>query len=71
MGFKYRITNDELYFITITVVDWIDVFTRKELAEEILFPRWREYAAQAQARPTRDINKAPALEIVADTGLRA
>src|ERR1700744_6222884 len=37
MGFKYRITNDELYFITITVVDWIDAFTRKELSEEILF----------------------------------
>ena len=36
MGFKYRITNDELYFITITVVDWIDLFTRKELSEEIL-----------------------------------
>ena len=36
MGFKYRITNDEIYFITITVVDWIDVFTRKELSEEIL-----------------------------------
>lgn len=36
MGFKYRITNDELYFITITVVDWIDVFTRKELCEDLL-----------------------------------
>ncbi|MES2377271.1 MAG: transposase [Bacteroidota bacterium] len=36
MGFKYRITtDDELYFLTLTVVDWIDVFTRKELAEEI------------------------------------
>jgi putative transposase len=37
MGFKYRITtNDELYFLTITVVDWIDVFTRKELCEDLL-----------------------------------
>ncbi|MFD2874579.1 transposase [Mucilaginibacter ximonensis] len=37
MGFKYRITaNDELYFLTLTVVDWIDVFTRKELCEDVL-----------------------------------
>jgi len=36
MGFKYRITNDELYFITITVVDWVDVFTRKELCDDVL-----------------------------------
>lgn len=37
MGFKYRITsNDELYFLTLTVVDWIDVFTRKELCEDLL-----------------------------------
>ena len=37
MGFKYRITSDdELYFLTLTVVDWIDVFTRKELCEDIL-----------------------------------
>ncbi len=37
MGFKYRITaNDELYFLTLTVVDWIDDFTRKELCEDLL-----------------------------------
>jgi len=36
MGFKYRITNNEIYFLTITVVDWIDVFTRKELAEVVI-----------------------------------
>lgn len=37
MGFKYRITaNDELYFLTLTVVDWIDVFTRKELCEDLV-----------------------------------
>ncbi|MGY3211051.1 REP-associated tyrosine transposase [Mucilaginibacter sp. HD30] len=37
MGFKYRITaNDELYFLTITVVDWIDVFTRKELCNDLV-----------------------------------
>ena len=33
MGFKYRITSTEKYFLTLTVVDWIDVFTRKELSE--------------------------------------
>jgi putative transposase len=37
MGFKYRITSDdELYFLTLTVVDWIDVFTRKELCEDLV-----------------------------------
>ncbi|GAB3926603.1 REP-associated tyrosine transposase [Mucilaginibacter myungsuensis] len=37
MGFKYRITSDdELYFLTMTVVDWIDVFTRKELCLDLL-----------------------------------
>ena len=37
MGFKYRITaNDELYFLTITVIDWIDVFTRRELCNDLL-----------------------------------
>jgi REP element-mobilizing transposase RayT len=37
MGFKYRITSDdELYFLTLTVVDWVDVFTRKELCEDLL-----------------------------------
>ncbi len=37
MGFKYRITStDELYFLTLTVVDWVDVFTRKELCEELI-----------------------------------
>ena len=36
MGFKYRITSNEIYFLTITVVDWIDVFTRRELCEEII-----------------------------------
>lgn len=36
MGFKYIITSREKYFLTITVVDWIDVFTRKELSEVII-----------------------------------
>ena len=36
MGFKYTITTREKYFLTITVVDWIDVFTRKELSEVII-----------------------------------
>lgn len=34
MGFKYRVTNDGIYYIT--VIDWIDVFTRKELANVIV-----------------------------------
>ena len=36
MGFKYRITNHEIYFLTVTVVDWVDVFTRKELCRDVL-----------------------------------
>jgi len=37
MGFKYRITDQQdLYFLTATVVDWVDVFTRKELAEIVI-----------------------------------
>lgn len=35
MGFKYTITSNEKYFLTLTVIDWIDVFTRKELCEII------------------------------------
>jgi REP element-mobilizing transposase RayT len=35
MGFKYTITSSEKYFLTLTVIDWIDVFTRKELCEII------------------------------------
>jgi putative transposase len=36
MGFKYRINTDGTYFMTFAVVDWIDVFTRKELAEVVI-----------------------------------
>jgi putative transposase len=36
MGFKYTITSSEKYFLTLTVVEWIDVFTRKELSEIIV-----------------------------------
>lgn len=36
MGFKYTINSKEMYFLTITAVDWIDVFTRKELAQIIV-----------------------------------
>jgi putative transposase len=36
MGFKYRIDTNSTYFLTTTVVDWIDVFTRKELAMVIV-----------------------------------
>ena len=28
MGFKYRIFPERTYFVTLTVVDWVDVFTR-------------------------------------------
>ncbi len=37
MAYKYRIEdNQELYFLTSTVVDWIDVFTRRELAAIVI-----------------------------------
>jgi len=36
MGFKYAITSNEKYFLTLTVVDWIDVFTRQELCEIVI-----------------------------------
>jgi len=32
MGFKYAIRSERLHFLTHTVVDWIDLFTRRELA---------------------------------------
>ena len=32
-GDRYRIGNqNDIYFLTITVVDWVDLFTRKEYA---------------------------------------
>jgi REP element-mobilizing transposase RayT len=37
MGFKYQINDQtEIYFMTTTVVGWIDVFTRRELAEIVV-----------------------------------
>ena len=37
MAFKYTVTDQsDIYFITTTVVGWIDAFTRKELAEVII-----------------------------------
>jgi len=37
MAFKYNVTNqNDLYFITTTVVGWIDAFTRKELAQVVI-----------------------------------
>jgi len=37
MGFKYKVGDPNgIYFITTTIVGWIDVFTRKELAEVII-----------------------------------
>lgn len=36
MGRKYRFhDNSKLYFVTFTVVDWIDVFTRQEYVDVI------------------------------------
>ena len=29
-------STDELYFVTLTVVDWIDVFTRREYNDFII-----------------------------------
>ncbi len=37
MGFKYNVTDQEgIYFVTTTVVGWIDAFTRRELAEVVI-----------------------------------
>lgn len=37
MAFKYQITDQNgIYFVTTTVVGWIDAFTRRELAEVII-----------------------------------
>jgi putative transposase len=37
MSDKYKINNIEgIYFVTLTVVDWVDVFTRKEHKERII-----------------------------------
>ncbi len=37
MGDKYNIRdNESIYFSTFTVVDWIDVFTRKEYRDLVL-----------------------------------
>jgi len=37
MAFKYSVTDqNDIYFITTTVVGWIDAFTRKELAHVII-----------------------------------
>jgi putative transposase len=36
MGFKYAIRTEDPYFLTHTVVCWIDIFTRYELAEVVV-----------------------------------
>jgi putative transposase len=37
MSERYKISNpDELYFVTCTVVNWIDLFTRNEYKDEIV-----------------------------------
>ena len=36
MSEKYKFHKDGLFFVTMTVVGWIDVFTRKKYADEII-----------------------------------
>ena len=36
MSEKYKIFSDGLYFCTLAVVGWIDVFTRAEYCDEII-----------------------------------
>ena len=36
VGFKYEIRGDYPYFLTHTIVDWIDIFTRRELADVVV-----------------------------------
>ena len=37
MSEKYKITNaNGMYFFTMTVVDWVDVFTRKRYSDTII-----------------------------------
>ncbi len=36
MSEKYKILPDGLYFATLTVIQWIDVFTRSEYCDEII-----------------------------------
>ena len=36
MSHKYKFHQNGLFFITMTVVGWIDIFTRKEYADEII-----------------------------------
>ncbi len=36
LGFKYAIRSNFLHFLTHTIVDWIDLFTRRELAMVIV-----------------------------------
>ncbi len=37
MGFKYQANNPEgIYFITSTIVQWIDFFTKRALQEVVI-----------------------------------
>ncbi len=36
MSDKYKTESDKLYYVTLTVVGWIDVFTRKEYVYDIM-----------------------------------
>lgn len=47
---RYRfLGNDAPYFLTMTIVNWLPVFTRPATVE-VLFESWRYLAAQAQFR---------------------
>jgi len=41
-GLKRNLKSDKAYFITMTVVGWIDVFTRKNHRDEIINARETE-----------------------------
>ncbi len=57
-GDKYLISDKAgCYFVTFTVIHWIDIFSRKEYRDIIvdslnycISPPWRRYAAKAKWR---------------------
>ena len=48
MSRNYKFHNpDGVYFISIAVVEWLDVFTRSEYKTILIDPRWRGFANRA------------------------
>jgi len=44
MGFAYKITDQQgIHFIKAPVVQWIDVFTRKDYTEEYIYSSVRDF----------------------------